>query len=847
MKLLPTILSEIFLLALFGWSLALILRVLTRFPLRRMLATVGAAILAGAFASMLLVQPSLQTLFRPDTATPLAIVGQRGWYPTQSDAVGGRYAWTQERATLVFDSLVHKPVTVRVEMRSAAVAGGPDAPVLLEVNGREVGQFRPNPTDPTFQRLSLRFVPHDWGGLQTDVRFVATSFKPGNGDPRVLGTMVKSVSFDESEAWSGIAGRFWLVWALPFLAALTLGLALIARWRRSAVAGYAAFATCCAAALCALTITFLIVRIGVVTPRSYQVWVGASCVEAAGFIALALALPFGGSAAPSLGRRTFGWLDAKEWLRPVRARVLSLRTALHRLSADRARREIARDLVLIFVIALGVRLVWVVVMPPWQATDETEHFAYANHIVEQHEIPHPPYEIIYGPASLELRQSLSDTDFYPLAENNRFYSKPESPLPIADYAAARDYSATGEARFDSGTARANPYPPLYYLFIALPTILLHEEPIISRLFAMRAATALLGALTCVFAYLFAFEIRRTRRWGWSLGLCLAFMPTFAQLGASVNNDTAVNLGSTIIIWLTVRAWQQQRLTRALAAALGLASGVTLLAKPTALPILVVAGIVVLIKVLPFRQMPRPFLAERLRAFGLYAATGLLSYGPWLLFRLIYYGNLVPGVGSVVRSFRGPMTIVPASRTAEPVAMIGSLFPTFSLPPVALFQYSLRSYLDYLRSGVGSFYVRWLFREFWGRLGWGGAYLPDSVLGALVVICVIGAVGLAVRLIRRRAERGGLLLLIGLVVLHVLFIFIGVDYLQSYARVGVTLGLQGRYFFPVLAPLLFLLLAGWESLTLDRAYILRIAPVLMLVLQFIGLGAVLTRYFGMGVG
>lgn len=849
MQLLSTPLLGLFCLALLCLLLAGIIRILTRWSLRWILAATGALIIAGGGASMLFVQPSLQVTFIPgqDSSSP-ELVAQRGWYAIQADANGERYTWTQERATLVFDFLVRKPLTVTVEMRSAAVAGGQDVPVSLEVNGRTVGQLRPDPTDQNFQRLSVRFVPPDGGNHQTEMELVATPFTPGKGDPRVLGTMVRSVSIDKSEAWSGIANRLWLVWALPLLAVLAGGLAWVAHRRRSPAVGYAAAAICCAGTLCALTIAVLVFRIGVVTPLSYQVWIVASSAVALCFVVAALVLL---SRSPlvalGFGQRWQARRSTMPGVQPARERIASLAGALRAsLSADPARRAIARDLAYIFVIALGVRLVWVVIMPPWQATDETEHFAYANHIVEQHEIPHPPFDTRYAPLSQEVQQSLQNTDFYPLAEENRFYGKPENPLPVADYSAARGYTATGEARFDAGDARATPYPPLYYLFISTPAFLLHDAPIISRLFAMRAATAVLGALSCIFAFLFAYEIRRTRRWGWSLGLCLAFMPTFAQIDASVNNDAAVNLGAIVIAWLTVRAYQRQRLTPSLAVGLGLVSGLILLTKPTALPLLIIAGIVVLMKVVSLRRRPRPFLRERLRLFTLYMATGCLTYGPWLLFRLGYYGDVAPGIGSVLRVFRSMASDTRGPVGFAPIATIRASFPTFSPPTLALFRYSFWSYLAYLRAGAGGFYARTLFREFWGRFGWGGAYLPDPVLNVIAVLCAIGVLGLIVRFVRRRAERPILLLLISLIVLQILFVFVGVDYLQSYARVGVSLGLQGRYFFPVAVPVLFLLLSGWESLLRDRAFALRIAPLLMFVLQLIGLGAVLGRYFGVAI-
>jgi len=125
MKLLASILLDAFLVALLGMLLALLLRALTALSFRWTLAIIGAAVVTGAFTAMLLVRPSLSLSFVPTQASASQeIVTRRGWYPSQTGPSGERYVWTQERATIVFDFLVRKPLTVSVEMRSAAVAGG---------------------------------------------------------------------------------------------------------------------------------------------------------------------------------------------------------------------------------------------------------------------------------------------------------------------------------------------------------------------------------------------------------------------------------------------------------------------------------------------------------------------------------------------------------------------------------------------------------------------------------------------------------------------------------------------------------------------------------------------------
>ena len=356
---------------------------------------VGIAV-AVAFFAMLATQPSLRSTYVVGQFNrTAAIAANRGFYPVQTDESGNRYAWTQERATFVFNFLVHRPITVTVMMRSAAIAGGPDVPIHIEANGQEVAQMRPDPNDPRFQPISVRFVPHDWGGQQTELRLLATPFVPGKGDTRTLGTMIQSVTIDKSEAWAPIASRRWLLWGLPVSALIVLALMLLARRSRTAWAGYGAIAVCAIGASCALALLILLLRAGFIEPDTYFSWLTGSIIFGLTFVGGALALPFGGRGEPSIFRRARGRLN---WL-PASPIDVARRYARRRISSPAAnrpqtpmtRRHIARDLLLVFMIALGLRLVWVVLIPPWLAPDEPDHYIYVSHIAQQGQIPHPPY------------------------------------------------------------------------------------------------------------------------------------------------------------------------------------------------------------------------------------------------------------------------------------------------------------------------------------------------------------------------------------------------------------------------------------------------------------------------
>jgi hypothetical protein len=798
-----------------------------------------------AFGAMGATQPHLQTTYTPDQFTSAsAIDSQRGFYPTEVDGAGNRYVWTQDRATIVFNFLVHKPVTLTFFMRSAAVAGGPDAPVQVLINGENAGELHPDPKNAAFQPLSLRLVPHDWGGQQTEIKLLPATFKP-KADTRTLGTMIERISVDKRETWSSVGHRMWLLWMLPLFALLAFGATWATRRYQSPWAAYGTIGVSLLGMGCAAALTVLVLRIGFIERDTYLVWVICGIGVALCFFAQAVMAPIDALGGASIAQRARAGItpyDLPARFRAIRGRVVRPPATEE---TTPTRRVILRDLMIVFLIALGVRFIWAVLIPPWQAPDEPDHYTYISHIVEQGAIPHPPYPPYPG-ESVEFTTSAGLTLFGQLSAAIANRAVPELPYaPISyNYEAARQYTAPHADRLSAAGGRATNYPPLYYLAEAIPYRLFQSQPIIARLFAVRCGSAVLGALSCLFAYLVGYEARRTRRWGWALGLSTALMPMYVFITSTTNNDVAMDLGAAALIWLLVRLYRMEVVTGRFALIVGVVSGLTLFTKPGPLPVVLAVGAVLFFKLFPLLNRTRRFSLGRLRVFGLYAAGGIAGYGPWVLFRYHYFGDFSPGVGSLIHLFR-PLTGLTDAAASAP-ADVG-LANHLASPPLASAQYSVFDYLDLERHRGGAYFF-WLFiKSFWGNFGWLDAPMPDRAFALIAAFCFIGLIGLALQIALQANRRSMLLLLSGVVLIQALFLFLGVDYYYGFARTGDAVGLQGRYFFPILVPLLLLLLSGWEHLFRDHPIALRLAPPFMIGLQLVALGTMLSRYYGVVIG
>jgi hypothetical protein len=271
-----------------------------RTPLLAFVGIVGLAAFVGVGAT----RPQLRQTYLPDQLTHASeVADSRGFYPSETDGAGNRFAWTQDRATLVLDFLVRKPITLTVEMRSAAVASGPDEPVDVVVNGVEVGQLHPDPKNGSFQSLSLRFTPFDWGGEQTEIKLLPAAFRPGKGDARTLGMMIKSITVDKTEAWLSVSRRVWLFWILPFIALFAASLIWAARRYPARQLTYGAVALCILGFGSAATFFFLIQRVNVIDSTVYRVWSLSTLYLCVGFVLAAINIPVGSLEAPTIWQR----------------------------------------------------------------------------------------------------------------------------------------------------------------------------------------------------------------------------------------------------------------------------------------------------------------------------------------------------------------------------------------------------------------------------------------------------------------------------------------------------------------------------------------------------------------
>lgn len=310
----------------------------------------------------------------------------------------------------------------------------------------------------------------------------------------------------------------------------------------------------------------------------------------------------------------------------------------------------------------------------------------------------------------------------------------------------------------------------------------------------RFVSVLMGAGTVLLTAAIGWQLFPERRLVGSVAAGLVGLtPQFLFISGSVNNDNLLTLAATGALWQVLRSMKDPESATQWALAGGWVSA-AILAKVTGPPAAVVVALALLGCAIHHRSL-------RLLARGgtAFAAVTLLATGWWFIRSFLLYGDpLSVGGYENVRD------------TPVDWDVLAGLIQT-------------QAY------------------SFWAMFGWMNVAPPEWLYAPAEAIGLLGVAGLVVVLARRRStltayQQTGLAVL-GLAVL-----------LQELYMVGVVTRCdascyQGRYLFPVIAPLMLLLAVGMVLLT-ERLALLMVgaaAGVLVATAAYVPFGVILPAY------
>ena len=468
---------------------------------------------------------------------------------------------------------------------------------------------------------------------------------------------------------------------------------------------------------------------------------------------------------------------------PVSPTAGSKRRRLTRLMSRGRWPEATRFIIVLLILYAVKQIFSVAVYYPFSGHDELAHYSYVRTLASEGRIPELPDLRTWRaglnggdpPPTDEIPAEL-----YPFCRFTLdWYCDPDSPRWGAN--PPRIVTVPGQGYFPSGYQYAANHPPLYYATMVPLYAASSTASPVAQHYLLRLAAIPFGLVTVYAAYratrsLFPGDAFLTV----TVPAFVAFQPQISYEAAMVNNDIVAIALPSLILWGLI-AGMRDRFPLRLCAALGVALGLDLLAKGTAIT---VAPIIAVAVVLGIGWRDWRGLLSRGVTIGVPA---ILLAAPWYLFLYRTYGDF-SGLARVeeLQYWNGPM---------------GTFFELLTDPEFIVNR----------------------FRETWGEFGWRQIHLRPELLWAIAIPTILALGGLilyAIKVWRRppssRDDRvmqpepwqsyALIVLVLTCVVAYLAVVQFGTSFALS----------QARYYFPAINAGALLLMLGLRTLLPRRA-------------------------------
>src|SRR5215210_7071605 len=379
------------------------------------------------------------------------------------------------------------------------------------------------------------------------------------------------------------------------------------------------------------------------------------------------------------------------------------RWRLNRLRSGDRWPQATRFIVVLLILYAVKQIFSVAAYYPFSGHDELAHFSYVRTLASEGRLPRLP-ELKTWRAGLNGGDPPPTdeipAELYPFCRFTLdWYCDPDSPRWGAN--PPRIVTVPGSGYFPSGYQYAANHPPLYYAtMVPLYAASAAASPVMQQ-YLLRLAAIPFGLLTVYAAYratrsIFPGDAFLTV----TVPAVVAFQPQISYESAMVNNDIVAIAMTSLILWGVI-AGMRDRFPLRLCAAIGVALGLDLLAKGSAIT---VAPIIAAALVLGAGWRDWRGLLVRGVIIGVPA---VLVSAPWYLFLHKTYSDF-SGLTRVkeLQYWNGPM---------------GSFFELLKDPEFIVNR----------------------FRETWGEFGWRQIHLRPELLWAIAIPTILALVGLGV--------------------------------------------------------------------------------------------------------
>ncbi len=466
-------------------------------------------------------------------------------------------------------------------------------------------------------------------------------------------------------------------------------------------------------------------------------------------------------------------------------------------------------LILFFAVFL-TGLIWLIIVPIWHFPDEQSHFGQVAFIAEKSRNPRGNEldltEEIY--VSEKLLGTTRDN-----LGNNKFTFHPEYRIEYTDSLIGK-YEASIAALTKTSAKNiyvhqeAARYPQLYYIPASVIYKLFYPLDLFTRVFAVRFWSLVLFTITVYITYKIGTLLFPTDKlFAQVLTILVGFQPMMVFSNVGVNSDALGNMLFTLLIFLCLRLITIGISVRDLFSGF-LTCILTVYAKPQFIIVIPILAIVLLFIV--FRDVKNSGKFRYLVVIGFALAGALMT---------LYYLR----IGGIV------------------------------LIDWIIAKFNFASFIKYTREYTLTHTASEVLPWYWGVYDWLGVTYPRSVHRIINRALTVSLIGFIYWLIcsfrkenRKKKEVQSIyfLILINLIFFGALAVY---DWYSWYTT-GYQLGVQGRYYFPLISTHMIILLIGWQSLFVWIKK-LKYLPFLfleisMITLNFVALYTISVTYYSL---
>lgn len=453
-------------------------------------------------------------------------------------------------------------------------------------------------------------------------------------------------------------------------------------------------------------------------------------------------------------------------------------------------------------------LLWSFIVPLWHTPDEQAHFAQVAFIAETGRNP--------GGGTLDTTEEIYFSEQLlgtarDRVGNNKFTFHPEYKIEYTDsligkYEASIAALAQSDAKKKFVYQEATRYPKLYYMPATWIYKFFYNEDIFTRVFAIRFWSLLLFILNIYVVYkLGELLFPKNKFIAYILAILVGFQPMMVFSNIGVTSDSLANLLFSSFLYLCLRLILSNINIKDLT--LLIITSLAVLNTKIQF-IIILPALLLLISFLVVRDFKKQ---KQVYLFGLFILGSFLAI---LYLYITQFGPLI-----------------------------------FTLESIAMF--NLGSFVKFTWEYTLPHTYKEVLPWYWGVYDWLGVTYPRIVyriINGITLVSIIGFTIWFISVLRRRLWRDKNIQGIFFLLCVSLFYFVAIsvyDWLSWY-KSGFQLGVQGRYFFPLISFQMLMFILGWTTLLPNnwniKQYALKILAGIMMIFNLYALYFVSSSYY-----